>query len=82
MAMTPTTLLLVLIVFFAAAWASSTRSTVPAIRAWMFAHTLGICGFTMLVVMGALIDTTHQDRLMTAVCAALLIGYARIGPKA
>lgn len=75
-------LLFVLAVVFLAAWASSTRSTEQFIRVWMFAHTVGVCMFTVLLVMGAMEpDQNWQDRLFTVITALFLIGYARIGPR-
>jgi len=75
-------LLFVLLTVFIAAWASSTRSAQKPIRVWMFAHTVGVCMFTVLLVMGAMeTDQNWQDRLFTVISALFLIGFARIGPK-
>jgi hypothetical protein len=80
--MNPLPLLFTLAVLFIAAWASSTRSSIKPIRVWMFAHTIGICMFTVLLVMGVMDPNANwQDHLFTGVSAGFLIGYARIGPR-
>lgn len=80
--MTPPALLIVLVVVFLAGWASSTRSREKPIRVWMFAHTVGVCMFTVLLTMGFMDQNANwQDHLFSLVCALFLVGYARVGPR-